>query len=334
MKPGKVTVIVAAGLLVAGVFVLATRANRNAAAPGKAATQVAVNAAKPAPAADEKTAAGQPKPEVYFLDETGTNAPDDRLKANLMPKANGNKRLTGVRALTSADEGDFMAPRWSPDGLELMFSKAGYSGIYTKGLMGGGLTQVTGKDGTGFNAQWTHDGKILSKTNDGETQSFNPDGTPASSVSPMDDSNITGAFNADDTIYHRANPGEAPVPISTGEDRYYGGILSPDGKYVAYNGLETGIYVRPVDGSTPPVHIGNGTNPSFMPDSSGLVYNVTHDDGHNLVAGDLYMSSLDGQSVSNLTNGSASIETKPNVSPDGSMIAFESDGVIFIGSIQ
>lgn len=286
------------------------------------------------PVSEMAAATPETKPKVFFLDEAGTAAPADRPQANLLPKTNGSARLVNPEAITTPEEGDFMAPRWSPDGLELMFSKAGYSGLYTKGILGGELVQITGKEHIGYGAEWTDDGKIVAKNNKGERQEFNPDGSPASGVDPISDANITGAFNTNDTVYYRANPGEAPVPVSTGEDRYYGGVVSPDGKYIAYNGLETGIYVKPVDGSAPPVHIGEGTNPTFTPDSNALVYSVTQDDGDKLLAGDLYMSSLDGKNISNLTENTAGIALKPSVSPDGQKVAYESNGQIFVATLQ
>lgn len=295
-------------------------------------------AAETAPAAEKKemgdAAKANAKPQVYFLNEAGTEAPASRPQSNRMPKVTGTAKISNVRAITTPEEGDFMAPQWSPDGLELMFSKAGYSGLYTKGILGGELNQVTGKDHIGFGAEWTKDGKIVAKNNDGERQEFNPDGSPASGVDAINDANVTGAFSANDTVYYREAPGEAPVPVSAGPDRYYGGVVSPDGKYLAYNGLETGIYVKPLDGSGPAVHIGEGTNPAFTPDSNAIVFSVTQDDGQNLIAGDIYMSSLDGQTVSNLTEDSPYIEQKPVVSPDGQQIAYEVDGQIMVGTLQ
>lgn len=290
----------------------------------------------PEPRKDEAAAAPkvEAKPQVYFLNEAGTEAPASRPQSNRAPKVTGTARITDVRAITTPEEGDFMAPQWSPDGLELMFSKAGYSGLYTKGILGGELNEVTGKDHIGYGAEWTRDGKIVAKNNNGERQEFHPDGSPASGVDPISDANVTGAFSANDTVYYREAPGEAPVPVSAGSDRYYGGVVSPDGKYLAYNGLETGIYVKPLDGSGPAVHIGEGTSPSFTPDSNAIVFSVTQDDGQNLIAGDIYMSSLDGQTVSNLTQNSPEIEQKPVVSPDGQKIAYEVDGQILVGTLQ
>jgi len=333
MKRGQYALFAVAGVAIAGSLMWSTKADKLQKASAEQAQAKAQSIGRDGNSESEKQQANV-KPEVFFLDEAGTHAPGNRPRANLLPKTNGNARIGDIRAVTSTDEGDFMAPRWSPDGLELMFSKAGYSGLYTKGILGGELNQVTGKDNIGFNAEWTKDGKIIARNNDGEEQTFNPDGSPASSVDPVSDSSVTGAFNSNDTVFYRPNPGEAPIPMSAGEDRYYGGVLSPDGKYIAYNGLETGIYVRSLDGSGREVHIGYGTHPTFMPDGSGIVYTVTHDDGHHLVAGDLYMSSLDGRTVSNLTRNSPSIETKPSVSPDGRRIAFEAEGRIYVGSFQ
>lgn len=332
MKSGQLVLVAAAGLAVAGAVVMRQSNSNTDAASSAQIVQMEEGAAEDTAA--KTSVQQQPKPEIYFLNEAGTAAPDKRPRANNLAKVNGNRTVRNTRAITSREEGDFMAPVWSPDGLEVMFTKPGFTGLYTKGIFGGDITQITGKTNVGFDAKWNEDGKIVTRTNDGDVQEFNPDGTPAGSVSPVDDKSVTGPFSSNDTVFYRENPGEAPIPISAGEDRYYGGIVSPDGKYIAYNGLETGIYVKPLDGSQPPVNIGYGTNPSFLPDSSGIVYNVTHDDGHNLVAGDLYLSTLDGSIVSDLTNGSPAIETKPTVSPDGNKIAYESDGVIFVGEIN
>ncbi|MGI8908715.1 MAG: TolB family protein [Candidatus Sumerlaeaceae bacterium] len=273
-------------------------------------------------------------PDIYFLSESLAVRDPKKTVTRQMPKANGTRRVIQARAITTPEEGDFMAPRWSPDGLELLFSKAGYNGLYTKGSQGGPLNEITGQEGVGFAAQWEADGQIKTRKN-GKKQKFAPDGTPTDAAEFEHDSSLTGTFTKDDTVYVRANPGEAPVPISpTGDDKYFGGVLSPDGKYVAYNGLVSGLYIAPLDGSSPPVNLGPGVSPSFLPDGSGIVYSVTEDDGHNLVAGDLFLASLDGSEVSNLTQSSGQIEQHPSISSDGSHIAYESGGVIHVGILH
>jgi Tol biopolymer transport system component len=285
----------------------------------------------PAPAVAKPTKA----PEIYFLSEAGlASDPTKHTVVKRIPNANGTRRIADARTITSPDEGDFMAPRWSPDGLELLFSKAGYKGLYTKGQDGGPLNEITSQDNVGFGAKWQPDGEIEAKRN-GKKQTFKADGTPVDASEFENDSSLTGAFTKDDTVYVRANPGEAPIPVSpSGDDKYFGGVLSPDGKYVAFTGLVSGLYVAPVDGSGPPVNLGPGVNPSWMPDGSGVVYSVTEDDGHNLVAGDLFLASVDGSNISNLTQGSPQIEQNPSVSPDGTHIAFESGGMIHVGILH
>jgi hypothetical protein len=297
---------------------------------------VAEAAVSPKSAEPAKTVAPVQKPvDVYFLSEAGAAAdPKSHPKTMRQPVVNGNRRVGPPRAITSKTEGEFIAPRWSPDGLEVMFSTAGYNGLFTKGSSGGELAKVTGKDSVGFWAKYNDKGQIETRTNSGESQAFQSDGSPVDSARMMEDTSLVGTFTKDDTVYYRANPGEAAKPISQGDDRFYGGVVSPDGKYVAYNGLHTGLYVAPLDGSAPPVNLGEGYSPSWLPDGSGVVYNISQDDGHRLIGSDLYMATVDGGTVSNLTQSPYDVETNPSVSPDGTKVAFEKDGVIYIADLQ
>lgn len=287
----------------------------------------------------EKKRVAAPSPtratDVYFLSEAGAGSSSRRNASGLnAPAANGNRRMQRGQAITTAEEGMFIQPRWSPDGLELMFSRPGYNGLFAKGSMGGELTQITDREHVGFNAKFNEDGSIETRSSAGEKQTFNPDGTPVDSVSAATDTSIVGPYTKDDTVYYRANPGEAAQPISAGDDRYHGGVVSPDGKYIAYNGLHTGLYIAPLDGSAPPVNVGQGYSASWLPDSSGVVFNYAEDDGHNLIASDLYHASRDGQEISNLTQTPDVVETNPAVGPDGKKIAYEVDGTIYVGEME
>lgn len=284
----------------------------------------------------QATVARAAKPqEVFFLAE-GTERARPATKPTTMrqPVVNGTRRITEARPVTDKADGDFIAPRWSPDGLQLLFSKPGYNGLYTRGINGGPINQVTDREGVGFKAKWNANGEIETHANSGEAQSFKPDGTPVDAIAYEKDTSLVGAFTKDDTVYYRGAPGEQPRPITDGDDRYYGGVVSPDGKYIAYNGLNTGLYVQPLDGSGPAISLGEGYSPAWMPDGSGLVYNISRDDGHNIIASDLYLTSPDGSTVSNLTSSDGTAELNPLPSPDGSHIAYEQDGVIYIGTIK
>jgi hypothetical protein len=337
MKPKQILGIVAAiAVIIAVALLLPRQSGKPTDAPAAASAQPAD--AKAASASAAAVSGQKPAADVYFLSEAGgaggPGAAGGKVIVKRMPEANGNRRLNDARSLTDEKDGTFISPKWAPDGLQLMFSKAGFEGIYSTGLMGGELAQVTNKENVGFNAKWNQDGSIETKTNTGEKQKFNPDGSPVDSPETIVDENQVGPYTKDDAVYYRANPGEAPLTIAQGEDRYYGGVVSPDGKHIVYNGLSTGLYIAPLDGSSPPVSLGQGHSPSWLPDGSGVVYSVLEDDGHNVVAGDLFLATPDGSTISNLTQTPGQIENYPTVNPDGSLIAFESGGIIKVGTLR
>lgn len=329
--------IVLAGALCAILLAVFLLRPKSGFRPTSRAVAMKPEAAKPASVDStlKKVAPVQKPVDVYFLSEaaaTGPSAP--KSKTMRQPEVNGTRRVIDTQPVTSKADGDFISPHWSPDGLQLLFSKPGYDGLYAKGLNGGPITQITDRPNVGFKAKWGENGQIETRSNTGETQTFNPDGSPVDSVAIETDDSIVGTFTKDDTVFLRQNPGEPARAITAGADRFYGGVISPDGKYVAYNGLATGLYVQPLDGSSPPISLGEGYSPSFLPDSSGIVYNISEDDGHVLTGSDLYLSSLDGKTVSNLTQTPDQVEVNPSVSPDGSHISYEMDGVVYIATLR
>lgn len=335
MKALKIVAFLAA--LGAIAAILAVRGRGPAPVKATASEQARQDQAAPLPETEKETPPrSEAAPEIVFLEEAASSQSPDRPRptAQRMPAVNGTRRVVNARPITTKEQGEFVSPRWSPDGLELLVSRPGFIGLYTVGAHGGEITQLTNKEGIGFGADWTENGEIATRTNDGQTQKLNPDGSPADSLEVEADASRVGTFTKDDTVFYRPAPGEAPVPLTSGEDRYYGGVVSPDGKYIAYNGLHTGVYVQPLDGSAPPVSLGHGVSPRWLPDSSGVVYNVTADDGHNLIAGDLYLATTDGQNVSNLTQTENTVELNPAVSPDGTKVAYEADGVVYVGELQ
>jgi len=271
---------------------------------------------------------------VFFLPEADPGyASTARPSSRKLPVANGTRRAGPPRAVTSKAEGEFIAPRWSPDGLELLFSRPGYNGLYVKGAEGGALRELTDTPHVGYKSGWNADGSLSAVANDGKAQQLGADGTPLGPPSPMDDASYVGAFTQDDNVYYRGAAGEPARLVSEGDDRFYGGVVSPDGRYIVYNGLYTGLYIAPLNGSGAPVYLGDGHSPSWLPDGLGIVYNISIDDGHQLLASDLYLASTDGTSISNLTQTSDQIELNPSVSPDGRSVAYEVDGVIYMAPL-
>jgi Tol biopolymer transport system component len=107
-----------------------------------------------------------------------------------------------------------------------------------------------------------------------------------------------------------ANPDDTPVTS---------GLISPDGKYLAYSD-STGFYLRQVDnGETRPLPLPKGFNPlaeSWFPDSVHLVVSWVEDDPQKPPS--LWQISVMGGTARKLTDEGSSA----SVSPDGSQIIF------------
>lgn len=116
------------------------------------------------------------------------------------------------------------------------------------------------------------------------------------------------------------------------EHGYFNPVKSPGGDKYAVSGLSGNLYVA--DPSTgEPVNLGLGSNPTWSPDGKYLIYQRAIDDGHNIVASDLWLASADGSLMYQLTN-TPGLEMYPSWSPDGLWLAYVIDGVVYIAPVQ
>lgn len=232
--------------------------------------------------------------------------------------------------------GFYLAPRFSPDGRHLLFSGVKYRGLYVSAV--GHLQPVkelTDEEFVGWAARWTAKG-IETRTRDGRVVLFKDPLGKARRVEtgqrfdPRAPFGPLHVYHEHDAI-HLLREGK-DVVISDGADRYFAPVPSPDRRYVVYEGLVSGLRVYEIEtGRT--VLVGRGNNPAWLQDSSGFLFDVTEDDGLNLTAGEIYAYFVDrGQRV-RLTNTPDLIETHPMPSPDGTLVAFESDGRVYVAPI-
>jgi WD40 repeat protein len=186
-------------------------------------------------------------------------------------------------------DGDYRTPKLSPDGRRLV-AAAGTAPteIWAVDLDRG--TRLLISSNGGASAVWSHDGqRIIYSASTGDTMSVPADGSgspelilarqPPTSVIPTsvapDGSFIVantenrsgsgGIRNRDIAIVRR---GEQPVPIvaTPADDR--GGVVSPDGKWLAYSSSVSGreeVYIKGLapNGRTVPISVDGGTLPRW-----------------------------------------------------------------------
>ncbi len=240
-------------------------------------------------------------------------------------------------AVRVTSEGYYLAPRFSPDGRHLLFTRPKYSGLLVAEVSGQGQPIVVSEeDYVGWAAKWTEDG-IETRTMDGMILVFrDPLGErrrveTGRFYDPKTPSRPVHAYHESDAI-HLVRDG-ADAVISDGQDRYFAPRVSPDGKYVVYEGLVGGLRLYEVaTGRT--TLVGRGNHPAWLPDSSAFLYDVTEDNGERLTAGDLYAYPVPAGPAVRLTATPDRIETHPSVSRDGRQVAFESQGTLYVAPLR
>jgi Tol biopolymer transport system component len=221
--------------------------------------------------------------------------------------------LSAGKALTRP--ADFLAPKWAPDARFVLLTKAKYRGLYLLSMADGTLRTLSEAPGIGYDARWRPDGQQIITSTEEQTIAFDLDGKLISSPQGAAGDQGPRVYIMDGGVYFSAGKGAAVVKISPDGDIFFAPTLSPDQKKVAYVGLSAGIQISDMD-TKQTVSIGLGTEIDWLPDSTGIVYTHSRDDGHNITASDIYFARADGHLVVNLTNTPDTLESHPDMDRD------------------
>lgn len=191
----------------------------------------------------------------------------------------------------------FNAPRISPDGSKLAVDVGdpnGNNDIWIYDFKKGTFNRLT--FGNEVNTPlWSHDGKriyysvsvpssIAVQPADGSSQGVrimrNPIPQYPVSLTPRGTQMILSGFGGSGIMIADLEKGTEPTSLISSRPYSYGGVISPNGKYIAYGSNETGtleIFVRsfPDLKGKWQVSVGGGGTPLWSPDGKELFYTTT-----------------------------------------------------------
>lgn len=278
--------------------------------------------------------------ELAFIDHSGDSAKlgsnwyQDRCAQKIME---GLQNSLAMMETESFSEGYYIAPKWSPDGTKLMVSGPGYNGLHVLSL-DGQVKSITNEKRAGYQANWVSEMEIQSSTMTADIYGNTVPGIRAASVCQL----VDGALQAN---------GKEIAKIANDEIFHF--QVSPDSKKVVFETLSSGIFVVNIDGSEK-ISLGSGHNPSWSADSKSLVFDYSKDDGHRITVSNLVLVHLNSsenrvmltnvQPVAEHSHGDEAaighheeaqpfLAQRPSLSPDGSKIAFDIEGQIYVANL-
>lgn len=239
-------------------------------------------------------------------------------------------RLVDAREVA---RGDHLAPRFSPDGRQLAVSGSKLKGLALVTLDGSApVRTLVDDDGAGVHARWTPDGSLEYRAiRAGTRRDLVVDRLGTVRTRDVAKAAAPIAFAQDDRVFVRDRAGTV-IRVGSG-DRFFGAVVSPDGDKVAFEGLATGIHLYTRSTGTL-VRVGSGTAPTWSADSARIVFERTEDDGHDIVASELFAYHVATRKLHQLTATEDRIERRPSIASDGRIAFDDNTGNIFVGRLE
>ena len=227
----------------------------------------------------------------------------------------------------------YLAPRWSPDGSQLLVSGANYRGLYVINRGDGQMKAFSQEQHVGYNANWASDNEIAySQVKESESARFMASLSGVRSLGSLRARDEVAVFAADGEIW--VEQAGQKSRLTQGGDTFFNPVMSPNKQLVAYEGLATGLHVTNLNGSFQ-VNLGVGNHPCWTPDSQKIVFDVAQDNGEQITQSDLWLVLVAKPDVRiNLTQGRNLQAQRPSISADGTRIAFDANGKIFVAAFE
>jgi hypothetical protein len=247
--------------------------------------------------------------------------------AREFPGVRGPQRIEDGRSITT--EGSFVQPRWSPLGLDVAMVREDTRELWIQaGKPGGPATRLTRLPELNSPYYWNPDGVTLRFQQPalggwvevlltGELYPTTPVTNPLL---------VAGGR----IIALPSVPGEPPLLLSGPGDEFSDPQLSPDGAWAVFQGRRSGLYLAGLRSRTL-WRLGPGQEPTWLPNSTGIVFVRMVEDMSGPVGGDLWLATVNGRHLTNLTLSPGRLERHPHFAPDGERVAYTLDGAVHVG---
>ncbi|KAA3614734.1 MAG: hypothetical protein D8M58_09750 [Calditrichaeota bacterium] len=278
-----------------------------------------------------------------------------------------NISVKSINQFTQLDQGQFFHPQISPKG-ELLFTGAGYTGLYLMDLSGN-IKTLSEEPGAGYEPAFSEDGsyvyfrpykyegmkkvsslikkditqnseKVLIKDERDFTSAKRlPGGSVAVSRNAAffvadEAQNVSKSIGNETAAFIEKGKialyknGEKTILTPNGDGFYLWPSISPDGTKLLFTKAGKGTFISTLDGEIL-VELGYANAPRWSPDGQWVVFMRDLDDGHQIIESDIFVISADGKNTIAITETEDIKEVYPFWGPENEIVFGSEKGIIF-----